>query len=75
MAGKSSKLPLRKAKRFRLRMMDKQRKERDVVRDIDAISEVRRTSDETEVNRLLLEGWRIQHLMPNGTRFVYLLVR
>lgn len=43
--------------------------------DIYQISEVRRTSDETEVNRLLLEGWRIQHLVPNGTRFVYLLVR
>lgn len=43
--------------------------------DIYQISEVRRTSDEKEVNKLLAEGWQVQHLVPNGTKFVYLLVK
>lgn len=41
-------------------------------------SEIRgvcRTSDENEVNRLLNAGWKVQHMVPNGTKFVYLLVQ
>ena len=43
--------------------------------EIAEITGVRRTSDEAEVNRLLSSGWKVHHVVPNGTKFVYLLVQ
>jgi len=43
--------------------------------DIAEISQVRRTSDEAEVNRLLSEGWKLQYMAPNGMKIIYLLVK
>lgn len=39
------------------------------------IKQVRRTSDEEEANRLLAAGWSLQHIVQNGTTFIYLLVQ
>lgn len=39
------------------------------------IRQIRRTSDEEEANRLLADGWKVQHMILDGTKLVYLLVQ
>lgn len=43
--------------------------------DFTDIKQVRLTSSDTEVNKLLSEGWTLQDIEKNGSRYTFLLVR